>query len=156
MTRWSGAFKIHEIEETMLKAWMLRPWRCEPIFQLAVIYKDSQRWEQAYQLFKSCATMEYPHRDLLFVSAALYEGASIDEFSVACYWTGRHQECVKSCEKLLEGDYGKIHKARIMKNVWFSEKQLGVFSTDRLLQFADQEKKEIKETFNVKQLSLDF
>lgn len=155
MCRWQGKFTVDEIQSVLLKAWMLRPWRCEPIFQLGGLYKDLKKWEQAYQMFKACATMDYPQQDLLFVSSALYEGASIDEFAVCCYWTGRYQEALKANEKLLESQYGQTHKVRITKNIWYAEKQLGTFSTEKLLQFINEKKAEVQETLHNKQLSLN-
>ena len=155
MCRFPVKYKLDEIQEVLLRAWMLRPWRCEPIFQLGVIYKDSKKWEQAYQIFKSCATMDYPYKDLLFITSSLYEGASIDEFAVSCFWTRHFEESIKANEKLLESEYGKAHKTRIAKNIWFAEKELGNFSTENLFKFIEQKKAEVKETLHNKQLSLN-
>ena len=152
MCRASGLYKIEEIESVFLRAWMLRPWRAEPIFQLGSIYKNNKRWEQAYQLFKACATMDYPHRDLLFISASIYEGASIDEFAVAGFWTGHYEEAIRASEKLLEMPYGQTHKDRILKNIWFSEKQLGKFNTNKLLEFLQGKNEEVSKTLKNKHL----
>jgi hypothetical protein len=103
-------------------------------------------WEQCYQLLKSSATMEYPQHDLLFISAAIYEGASVDEFSVAAYWTKRYAESISACRQLIEKGYNK-GDSRIRRNMWFAEKALGMYSQDNLRLYLGEKRKEIKMQF---------
>lgn len=136
-----------EISSTLLTAWMYRPWRIEPVFHLAMYYKSKQKWQQAYQLLKICAGIDYPKQDMLFITASIYEGASLDEFAVAAYWNGKYEESVIACRKLLESNtpHASSQAARIAKNCWFGEKALGMYSEENLLKYLDNIEKEINE-----------
>jgi glycosyltransferase involved in cell wall biosynthesis len=150
MAGWSMSclpdYDLKEVSSRLLNSWMMRPWRAEPIFHLAMKYKEKQMWEQAYQLLKSCATMDYPSNDLLFVSAAIYEGASVDEFSVTAYWTKRYAESISACRQLIEKGYGK-GDPRIRRNLWFAERALGLYSHDNLRLYLGEKRKEVKMQF---------
>ena len=135
---------LEEISAAYMKAWLSRPWRIEPIFELAACYRDQKMWAHAYQLLKMCATTDYPTGDLLFITSGLYEGTSIDEFAIACFWAGKFDESIACCKKLLDSDYGKKHAVRIRRNIWYSERQLGMHSTKKLLEYFDKKKTEVE------------
>ena len=136
--------KLEEIASWMLNCWMRRPWRAEPIFHLSLAYKEQQKWHQAYQLLKSCATMPYPKDDVLFVTAPIYEWQSMDEFSLAAYWTGNLVESRTANTQLLtEKKIPPVHLPRVRKNLWFSEKALGVYSEENLHQYLEEIKKDV-------------
>ena len=150
MAGWSMSCKseydLSEVSSRLLNAWMKRPWRAEPIFHLAMKYKEKQKWDQTYQLLKSCASMDYPEHDLLFISAAIYEGASIDEFAVAAYWSKKYGESITACQRLIEKGYAK-GDPRIRRNLWFAEKALGLYSQDNLRLYLGEKRKEVKMQF---------
>ena len=143
-------YPLEKIEAQLLKAWMQRPWRVEALFQLACVYRDKAMRQQAYIAFKICAEAEYPKNDLLFIAAAIYEGSAIDEFAISSYWAGKYEESAKACEALLGTEYGKAHKGRILKNYWYAEKQLGVYSKEKLKDVLEKRKAKVMEDFNIK------
>lgn len=138
------SFTIEEIAAQSLKAWMMRPWRIEPIYQLAMEYKGRQMWQHAYQLLKICASTDYPATDLLFIAANIYEGVSTDEFSVAAYWAGKYEESAAACERLISMNYNPMHIPRIRKNLWFAENARGSYSRENLLKYLDKRKNEVE------------
>jgi TPR repeat protein len=123
---------IQEVSVALFKAWMTRPWRIEPVFHLALQFKKLQLWENAYQLLKVAASADYPSRDQLFIAAELYEGASVDEFSVAAYYCGKYEESHKAASQLVNTHYGNRHKDRIAQNLSYSAKKLGHFTEKEL------------------------
>ena len=135
---------IDDIAAAHMKAWLKRPWRIEPIHELAALYRDNQMWAQAYPLLKICATTDYPNNDLLFITSGIYQGVAIDEFSIACFWVGKYEESIACCNKLLDSDYGKKHAARIRRNIWYSKKNLGTYSTENLLGYLNTKKTDVK------------
>lgn len=145
--------KLEEISSWMLNCWMRRPWRAEPIFQLSLAYKEQQKWHQAYQLLKSCATMPYPKDDVLFITAPIYEWQSMDEFSLAAYWTGNLTESRTATTQLLtEKKIPPVHLPRVRKNLWFSEKALGVYSEENLHQYLEEIKKDVTSKYQNEQV----
>ena len=139
-----------EISKQLMHAWITRPWRIEPLFHLAVQYKNTQMWQQAYHLFKICANAEWPASDLLFISAAPYEGLSVDELAVAAYWCGKYEESVTSTKKLLSGGYSPQETQRLIRNVWFAEKALGRYSPENLHKFLQEKRTEVNTKFGKK------
>lgn len=133
-----------EIESVMLSAWIRRPWRIEPIFYLAKEYAQRKLWSQAYALFKICATTKFPQDDLLFITAALYEGASVDEFSITAFWVGEYQESITACDNLVKDDrYFQMHRERILSNKKLAEKNVGLYTIDDLHTKLKEKRKEI-------------
>ena len=108
-----------------------------------MMYKNTNNWHQAYALLRICASTPYPANDLLFIGAALYEGQSLDEFSIAAYWSGHHDEAIMAANQLLSQDvpYSQHHKTRIRKNLWYSEKALGKYSQENLYKFLESKQK---------------
>jgi glycosyltransferase involved in cell wall biosynthesis len=140
-----GAGKpVQETSVALYKAWMMRPWRNEPVFQMAMEFKKAGAWDNAYQLLKVAASMDYPHRDSLFISAVLYEGASIDEFAVAAYHVGKHQEAIAATQKLLTSPYGEKNSERLNNNILYSEKALGLYNESSLNEFLQKKRSEVE------------
>ena len=139
---------IEDIAKQLMYAWLLRPWRIEPIFHLALQYKNTQMWAQAYHLFKICALTGWPANDLLFISAAPYEGLSLDEYAVAAYWMGQYEESSNSCRKLLETNYAPNEKPRLIRNIWFSEKAMGKYSQENLEKYLLEKNTVINNKYN--------
>jgi glycosyltransferase involved in cell wall biosynthesis len=138
-------YSAEEISKQLMHAWLSRPWRIEPIYQLAMMYKDTQNWHQAYALLRICASTPYPENDLLFIGAALYEGQSLDEFSIAAYWAGHYTDAIVACNQLISEDtpFSRQHKNRIQKNLWYSEKAFGYYTTENLYKFFDNKKESL-------------
>lgn len=138
-----------EIAAHMMACWMRRPWRAEPIYHLALLYKNSQNWQQAYQLLKACATMPYPDKDILFVTASIYEWQAMDEFSVSAYWVGAHQECATATRELINSEKKPLSELpRMRKNLWFAEKALGAYSEENLHKLLAKIKNDVNTKYN--------
>lgn len=138
---------IQESTIALYKAWMMRPWRNEPVFQMAMEFKKVNAWQNVYQLLKIAASMDYPTQDSLFITATLYEGASVDEFAVAAYHVGKYQEAIDATNKLLNSAYGKKHQARLKNNIIHSEKALGFYNEDGMNKFINSKLDEVKQKF---------
>ena len=115
---------ITELESQVMKAWMLRPWRMEPIYLLSKIYRDSKNWRKCYHLLKLCSTIEHPYTDILFIEHQLYKGIVIDELSIASYWINNKKKSLDLMFNLLKTDYGKINRDRILKNIDMVSKEV--------------------------------
>jgi len=138
-------YSAEDISKQLMYAWLTRPWRVEPIYHLAMLYKDTNNWHQAYSLLRICASTPYPENDLLFIGAGIYEGMALDEFSIAAYWSGHYDEAVLACNQLLAEDapYTHAHRGRILKNLWYSEKAMGKYTTENLFQFLKKTEEQV-------------
>jgi glycosyltransferase involved in cell wall biosynthesis len=133
---------FEEVSNAMFKAWMMRPWRSEPMWVLAILAKKLELWWQARELFKIAAFMPFPSNDVLFISKNAYNEHPLDEFSVASYYTGNFAESAISCEKLLNSEaIPPSEKIRIRKNLWFAQKQLGMYDETALNKYIAEKKK---------------
>lgn len=142
-----NSYTIEEIAAQCFKAWMLRPWRVEPIYQLAMEYKRRQMWQHAYQMLKICASTDYPAADLLFIAAGIYEGMSTDEFAVAAYWAGKYEDSSSACQRLIESGYNPVHLPRIRKNLWYSENARGAYSKENLQNYLKAKKESVETSY---------
>jgi glycosyltransferase involved in cell wall biosynthesis len=146
----SRKFTLEEISQDLFSAWMERPHRVEPIFQLSIEYKERKMWSNAYQLLKICATAKYPVNDTLFISAGIYEGSAVDEFSVAAYYVGEYEEARIASINAEKTTYGKIHSQRIQLNRWYAEKALGYYSPERLEKRLSEIKELVENEYELK------
>ena len=133
-----------EVYPVMMKAWMMRPWRSEPIAALADMAKSKGMWQHAYQLFKVAATTPWPKNDVLFITKLIYGPYSADEFGVAAYYAGYPDEAEKAGLAVLndpELDPNQI--PRIKKNIWYARKAMGVYSEESLNKYIEEKRKRI-------------
>ncbi len=107
---------IAEIEAQVMKAWLLRPWRTEPVYMLSKLFKG-KNWKKCYHLLKLCSTVDYPQNDILFIEHQLYKGLVQDELSIAAYWINNKQESLLLMEYLLSTEYGESIRERLHKNI---------------------------------------
>ena len=107
---------IENLETQVMKAWLLRPWRIEPVFMLSKVFKDRD-WIKCYHLLKLCLGVSYPKDDVLFIEHQLYHDVVIDELSVAAYWINNKKESLYLMKRLLNTEYGTKVKVRLLKNI---------------------------------------
>lgn len=89
-----------EIVESYRKAFIARPVRAEPIFQMASYYRKLDDFESGYKIAK--LGMSIPlSQDVLFVQHWMYDYGLPLEFSICAYWTGRYEECQQASLYLL-------------------------------------------------------
>lgn len=89
-----------EIEESYYKAYLYRPTRAEPLYDLARYYRSTDRNDKAYQITSVGKTIP-PTTDILFVDAFVYDYGMQLEHSVAAYWIGNYEESQKISQDLL-------------------------------------------------------
>jgi tetratricopeptide (TPR) repeat protein len=111
--------------QKLLKSWIRRPWRSEPIFELAYYYSKMKDWDKSYYLLKLVNSIDYPNNDILFISSQIYDWKAQDEFGVAAYWKGHYQESYDIFLKLLENPkLPPTQIPRINKNLEFSREKI--------------------------------
>ena len=134
----------YSFSPVLLKAWSMRPWRMEPMWQLCVEARKRMMMQQAYYFGKIAAQTPYPDKDLLFIADTAYKFIALDEFAVSAYHTENYQESEAACLHLLNlTEIDPMNKARIRKNLWFSQKKMGKLNEKDLLDFIKQKKAEI-------------
>ena len=135
---------FEDISAVLLKSWILRPWRIEPIWILTMRARTEGRWPQAYQLSKIMATTDYPTHDVLFIAKAAYGFAALDEYTVAAYHAGHLAESEKAAEKILNNpETPRSEIGRIKRNLWWARKGQGLYNENALNEFIEQFKKQI-------------
>jgi glycosyltransferase involved in cell wall biosynthesis len=115
-----------EVIERYLRAHDARPRRSEALGDLAMYLREQGgRWATAYLVAKRALEIPQPD-DVLFVEPEWYQWRCLDEFAVAAYWCGRHEESRVACERLLaDGLLPAAHRARVEANLGFALKALG-------------------------------
>ncbi len=88
--------------DNLLGAYRRRPFRPEPVFYLAEIYRMQGRYDLAYAMIK---LRDYipkpPTKDILFFQDWCEDWGIPFEFSISAYYVGRYQESLDACDKLL-------------------------------------------------------
>jgi len=69
----------------LLAAYSLRPWRAEPLYELARYYREKKGWPMA-TLFAKAGVQTARPSDRLFVLESVYSWRMLDELAVAAYW----------------------------------------------------------------------
>ena len=115
--------EISEIESQVMKSWLLRPWRIEPIYMLSNIYKN-KNWIKCYHLLKLCSTIKNTMNDILFIEHNLYSEIILDELSIAAYWINNKKESLEIMMNLLQTEYGNKSRERILSNIKLIENEI--------------------------------
>ncbi len=111
-----------EVQGAFLLAYQVRPSRPETLGQLARYCREGGEHHLAY-LFARQALELSPTQDSLFVDPSFSLWRNLDEYAVACYWTGRLRECAQACRALLEGSALPVsERARVEANLAFAVK----------------------------------
>ena len=84
-----------------LAAFAYRPDRAEPLYRIGIYYQTQQQYPLAYLFLSQAMQIPYPVSDLLFVEKEVYDYLLPLEFSVACFYVGRHQEAIAASDALL-------------------------------------------------------
>ncbi|MEM2159468.1 MAG: glycosyltransferase family 2 protein [Candidatus Nitrosotenuis sp.] len=103
----------------LLLAYNFRPWRAETLVELARICRNKSLYSLAFLFSKQAHIMKKPD-DKLFVDDACYEWRALDEYALACYWTGNFQVSIAMCDKLLVRDLPESERIRIKNNRQFA------------------------------------
>jgi hypothetical protein len=89
-----------EVVDSYTKAYLARPTRAEPLYHLAVYFRNNNNFLMGYLTAKRARELEQPS-DLLFVESWIYNWGLLMEQSVCAYWIGSYQECFKLSQQIL-------------------------------------------------------
>ena len=104
-----------------LAAYSFRPDRAEPLFRIGIYYGKQAQYAVAYLFLAQGLTIPYPAQDTLFVEPEIYSTFLPLEYSVACFYVGRHQEAIETADRLLAGpSLSPEMREQILRNRQFS------------------------------------
>ena len=99
--------KEDELEGQMLKwfmdAYNRRPWRCEPLIQMANYYREKGKNGTAF-LYAYTAIQDYCRaglNDQLFIETSMYTWEPYHTISICAYYIRRYREGVNACKKIM-------------------------------------------------------
>ena len=114
------------VMQAYLKAHHARPSRAEALCYLARYCRLRHWYSQAFRFAKEAASIPRPP-DILFLDDSVYSWRALDELSILDYWTGQYALSKTLGERLLlEGRAPQDERARIVENLNFSLKVLGL------------------------------
>ena len=106
-----------DVHDAYLRAWELRPTRAEPLYAIALHYREDQRYRLGYQYAKLAAEIPFPEQDQLFVLADVYAWGATDEQAVCASWIDKHAEAFTLWRRLLaRSDLPGDDRTRIAAN----------------------------------------
>ena len=129
--RWTAQFRaakfmeklkkpITDIRNAYLQAWVSRPQRAEPLYELARYYREQKQFETACQFALQACQIKRPS-DILFVDDSVYTWRALDELSVAASYCPHYKEEGKKAilKLLMEQKYPDSEEARLIANLRF-------------------------------------
>lgn len=112
----------HEVVMAYLNAHQFRPQRAESLCELARYLRLKNKYALAYVFARQAAETPMPS-DTLFVHEATYLWRARDEWSIAAYYVGKHEEAIGLTTALLGGNsLPERERARVSQNREFSVK----------------------------------
>ena len=112
------------ISERYLAAYNFRPTRSEPLVWLAAYHRSRREYPIAH-LYGSRAIQIPRPEDFLFLDDSCYTWRAKDEYAVASYYVGQHEESKRVCEELLTSkELPETERSRIEENLRFAQKAL--------------------------------
>ena len=110
-----------EVLNAYLAAFSFRPERAEPLFHVGFEYSARKEFALAFLFFSQAMQLPFPEADLLFVNRNIYEVLLPLEYSVVCFYVGRHREAIDIANRLLEKpDLSPEVREQVVKNRQFS------------------------------------
>ena len=114
----------HEVVMAYLNAHQFRPQRAESLCELARYLRLKSKFALAYVFARQAAETPMPS-DTLFVHQGTYLWRARDEWSIAAYYVGKHEEAISLTSALLDGAaLPESERARVLQNREFSLKAL--------------------------------
>lgn len=114
--------------QSYMRAHEVSPDRIEALHNAARFCRTKSKFNQAYLISKHARSLSMSSSGL-FLERWMLEYGIDDEFSIACYYTGRAAEGLPVCESLLSR-MPAIHRERLEKNIHFFREKLG-FSAEK-------------------------
>ena len=125
-------FDADAVIASYLQAHEARKDRAEALHGAARFCRLKERYQQGFDLAKRGLMVKRP--DNAFIPEDwICEYGLLDEYAINAYWTGRYDECLKSCRKILStATLSDADRKRIQANADFVRQKLSGDSTDRL------------------------
>ena len=109
-----------EILQTYRRASVVVGDRAEALHGAAKLCRTLGRFQEGYDFAKRALKIPTPN-DGLFVEQWIYDYGALDEFAVNAYWTGRYQDCINACRRILAGkSIPDAQRPRVEKNIEFA------------------------------------
>jgi Glycosyl transferase family 2 len=97
--RWTAQYRAAQMGQSMglpieivrsefLQAWQARPTRAEPLHDLARMHRLRDEFALAELFARQAMDISLPS-DILFVDQSVYDWRCLDEYAVACFWSGK-------------------------------------------------------------------
>jgi len=94
---------FYQYQGDLLKAFLLRRHRIEPLYQIMeACTNDQTRAEYGYQIGLLGEKLTYPTYDLLFIEKPLYQWIFLDIWATCAEKCGRYQEALDITQRILE------------------------------------------------------
>jgi glycosyltransferase involved in cell wall biosynthesis len=108
------------VASRFLAAYQFRPQRAEALVFLAAHHRERKQYALAHLYAERAIAIPMPG-DILFLDESCYAWRAKDEYSIACYYTGRFAESKKACEVLLGSpDLPDSERKRVADNLTFA------------------------------------
>ena len=129
---WSSLYQIARLKQMQgvewpavltayLAAFAYRPDRAESLYRIGIYYQVQQQYPLAYLFLAQAVQIPYPVKDVLFVEREVYEYLLPLEYSVACFYVGRHDEAIATANELLATPaLSEEQKEQVTRNRQFS------------------------------------
>lgn len=106
-----------DVARAYQEAWMVRPWRAEPLWALAALHTDHGELPMAEMYARRAALLPIPP-DTVFVQLGIYEWRAADELAGILCKLGKLEEARSILEKLLKRpQIPKAERPRMEKNL---------------------------------------
>jgi glycosyltransferase involved in cell wall biosynthesis len=106
--------------DVYLRAFDLCPTRAEALHAAARLCRTKSRFQSGYLFARRGVEISKPSEGL-FLADWIYRYGMKDEFAILAYWSGRHDECLATCEELLRlPDLPESDRPRIVENADFA------------------------------------
>jgi hypothetical protein len=114
---------IPKFEYWMQKAHDNRPWRSEPIYELAKYFRETSKHHKAYHYCLIGSAIKFPDNDVLFVDKTSYTHGFLYEMSILDYYvhTDKKIGLRHSIEYLMKSC---LHQQNVMHNLSFYVKPI--------------------------------
>lgn len=86
--------------DALLSAYAAHPERAEPLYQIAVYYRERRAYPLAALFAQQAVNIARPAEGL-FVETAVYDYKIPFEYAICCYWSGRHADAIAVNNQIL-------------------------------------------------------
>ena len=102
--RWSKIYNADDPTFVVyyLEAYNLRPIRAEPLYDLAVYYREKKMWSLALLFAQKGLNLSYPSDDILFVEKDIYDWKLKSEVATASFNLGEEEKAVTLAKEILQ------------------------------------------------------